>query len=346
VFSVLTTRIAMLQGSQPTRGAKRTDSAGARWSVTSSALGALLWLAAPLSPLGLPPSFGSMEHLFVFMPLVAAPLAILLLSALLDADGATQPPAHRVAQRVQPVAAALVLASFFFPKGALAGGLTAGWSVMTILLAVAGVRRRVPRADAQLSHLSLVAAQLFLPVGAGWLLLSRLGVGPRNFAELTVFLAALHFHFSGFTLQILIAATGRRLQEFPSRLAGLHRYVAFGAIAGIPLIAAGNISSSPVLKFGGVACMVLSTLGLAATSAAVALNTFARPPRGLLLMSAISIAAGMVLAGAYGIGELTGAGWIGIPRMVALHGLLNALGFTLCGLIGHLVLSLRARQPV
>lgn len=335
----------MLQGSLPMQGLTSTDSAGPRWSVMSSALGALLWLAAPLVPVGSPPSFGAIEHVFVFMPLVAAPLAILLLSALLDADGATKPLFHGVAQRVQPVAAAMVLTSFFFPKGALAGGLTAGWLVMTLLLAVGGVRRLKPRADANLSSVSLLAAHLFLPVGAGWLLLSRLGIGPRSFAALTVFLAALHFHFSGFTLQILIAATGRQLQEFPSRLGAVHRCLAIGAIAGIPLIAAGNIVSSLALKFLGVVSMVLSTIGLATTSAAVGLNSRSRTPRRLLLVSAASIAAGMVLAGTYGVGELTGAGWIGIPRMVTMHGLLNALGFTLCGLMGHLLLR-RAQQPL
>jgi hypothetical protein len=53
----------------------------------------------------------------------------------------------------------------------------------------------------------------------------------------------------------------------------------------------------------------------------------------------------MGLAGVYGIGELTGADWIGIPRMVAIHGLLNALGFTWCGLLGHLLLASQPAQP-
>ena len=313
---------------------------GARWGVMSSALGSLLWLAAPLVPVDSAPTFASIEHVFVFMPLVAAPLAILLLSTLLDAASATKSVPYAVARRIQPVAAAMVLASFFLPKGALAGGLTAGWLVMTILLAVGGLRRLQLQADSHLTNVNLLAAHLFLPVGAAWLLLSRLGLGPRNFAPLTVFLAALHFHFSGFTLQILIAATGRKLRESPSRFGAVHRCLAIGAIAGIPLIAAGNIAALPALKFTGVAFMVLSTIALAATSAAVGLNASARAPRQLLLVSAVSVAAGMVLAGFYGVGELTGAGWIGIPRMVAIHGLLNALGFTLCGLFGHLLLQL------
>ena len=52
-----------------------TACAGQRWGVTSGGLGAVVWLAAPWLPVGSPPSFGSIEHVFVFLPLVAAPLA-------------------------------------------------------------------------------------------------------------------------------------------------------------------------------------------------------------------------------------------------------------------------------
>ncbi len=121
-----------------------------------------------------------------------------------------------------------------------------------------------------------------------------------------------------------------------SWLSVLHRALAIGAAAGIPLIAAGNIGHSPVLKFLGVCAMVASTIALAITSTALAWRVPNQTARRLLLLSAASVSAGMLLAGVYGIGELTGRGWIGIPRMVAIHGLLNALGFTLLGLLGHL----------
>jgi YndJ-like protein len=298
----------------------------ARFAIHSAVVGALLWLLAPFAPLGAPPAFGSIEHAFVFLPLVAAPLALQLLSRLLEPDAA---PLLRIARLAQPMAAALVLASFFVAKGRLAGALTAGWLLVTLLLAVGGLRRAR-------SSPSLLAAHLFLPIGAVWLLLSRLGAGPRHFSALTVFLAALHFHYSGFTLQILIAATGRSLPAHRPWLAPLHRSLSIGAIAGIPLIAAGNLLTLPPLKLLGVSAMVLSTLALAVTSTAVALDHPARTPRLLLLTSAASIATAMLLAATYAVGELTGSAWIGIPRMVAIHGLTNALGFTLCGLVGHL----------
>jgi hypothetical protein len=320
---------------------------GARWNVASAILGAALWLMAPLLPIGAPPPFGSIEHTFVFLPLVAAPLALLLLSAMLAP--ADQPSAsfERFARYVQPAAAAAVLASFFVPNGKLAGGLAAAWLLTTVWIALGGGQRLVhARARGQRSNVSLLAAHVFLPVGAVWLLLSRLGVAPRNFSALTVFLAALHFHFSGFTLQILIAATGLRLRGCRPWLTILHRGLATGAIAGIVLIAAGNIAHAPVLKFFGVASVVVSTIALAITSTTVALNAPGRASRVLLLVSAVSLFAAMVLAGVYGIGELTGRAFIGVPRMVAIHGFLNAVGFTFCGLLGHLHLRLVDEVPL
>jgi hypothetical protein len=92
-------------------------------------LGAVLWLAAPFVPSHAPLAFGSIEHTFVFLPLVAAPLVLLLLSRLLDSDGATKPTSFDLAVRIQPFAAAMVLASFFVPKGGLAAALDLGAKV-------------------------------------------------------------------------------------------------------------------------------------------------------------------------------------------------------------------------
>lgn len=320
--------------------ASRSDS---RWSVGSAVMGAVLWLVAPFAPIGAPPSFGSIEHFFLFMPLVAAPLALLLLSVLLQSASQSSDGIHDSARRAQPFAAAMVLASFFLPNGTLAGALAAGWLVVATMTAIGGARRAAHVPGRHRANLSLFAAHVFLPIGAVWLLLSRLGVAPRGLTALTVFLATLHFHFSGFTLQVLIAAAGLQLPERGSWLSTVHRALAIGAAAGIPMIAAGNIGHSPVLKFAGVAAMVASTLALAITSTAASRQAPGRAARFMLLLSAASITAGMLLAGVYGIGEIGGRAWIGIPRMVAIHGALNTLGFTLFGLLGHLRLRLANR---
>jgi hypothetical protein len=72
---------------------------------------------------------------------------------------------------------------------------------------------------------------------------------------------------------------------------------------------------------------------------AVAMGARSALTRSLLVASAASGAAAAGLAGAFGVGELVGREWIGIGTMVAAHGVLMSLGFTLCGLVGHLRLQ-------
>jgi hypothetical protein len=328
-----------------TSTSRESTSPGARWGVTSACIGWAVWLLAPFVPVGSSPSLGSIEHVFLFMPLVTAPLALLLLSVLLGSGSDSSESICRAARRAQPVAAAMGLSSFFLPNGTLAGALASGWLVVAVMIAIGGARRAAHAPGRNGANVSLLAAHVFLPIGAAWLLLSRLGIAPRDLSALTVFLATVHFHFSGFTLQILIAATGLQLPDGGSWPSVLHRALANGAAAGIPLIAAGNIGHSPVLKFLGVSVMVASTLALAITSTAVSWHVAGRATRLMLLVSAASITAAMILAGVYGVGELIGRPWIGMPRMVAIHGLLNALGFTLFGLLGHLRSVLPSNGP-
>ncbi len=322
-----------------------TSSAGLpRWSFASALFGGIVWLVTPALPVAKAPPFGSLEHVFVFFPLVAAPLALALLARMLDSSLGSTSIVYRTAQRVQPIAAAMIVASFLLGKGPRAAVLTVAWLIMAIMIAVAGLPSVKRSHRPLLSSASLTAAMVFLPIGAVWLFLSRLGVGPANFAPITVLLAAVHFHFSGFTLQVLIAATARDLVGGSPRLAATHRGVAVGAIASIPLIALGNVLAAPGLKFVGVSAMVVSVLFLAGASTKLALASRASIRKTLLLVAAASVTVGMLAAMTYGIGELTGANWIGVNRMAAFHGLLNAVGFTFAGLLAHVHSSADTRQ--
>jgi hypothetical protein len=338
-------RLGINRGLERPEGGARMDLTAKRTAhlealgATSAGVGAVAWIAAPQLP-GTPLASWSLEHLFLFMPLVATPLALDLVARLWTEEAPSPGPLLGVARRIQPVAAWLVLSSFCVAKGVAAGILTAAWLGMALMVAAAGVTS-VWRRGLGLSTISLLAAQVFLPVGAVWLLLSRLGIGPRHFSPLTVSLAALHFHFNGFTSQVLIGATARRLSGASPRLVALHRVVTLGAIAGLPLLAAGKALTTPGVRLAGVGVIALSFVGLALTSTSAAVAAKSAVARHLLLASAVSAAAAVVLAGVYGVGELAGQDWIGIERMVRTHGLLMSLGFTLCGLVGHLRLGRR-----
>ena len=303
---------------------------------TSAVIGGTAWLALPLLVGGTRPAAGSIEHLFLLMPLVAAPLALALVSELRSEDGDAL---LRLARSLQPAAAALLLVSFMLPTGKTAGILSLPWLGMALAVAASGVtqvaRRRCPGSIAA----SLIGAQSFLAIGAVWLLLWRLGTGPRSFSPLMVSLAALHFHFNGFTAQVLIAATGRRVTAASTWLRTLHRVVTAAAIGGLPLLALGKALFLPVVRMAGVAAMTVALIGLAVTTIAVAMAARSAVTRALLVVSAASGAAAVGLASAFGAGEFVHREWISVGTMLGVHGALMALGFTLCGIAGHLRLQ-------
>jgi hypothetical protein len=299
--------------------------------------GGLVWLGAPWLPVGERMSIGALDHSFLFFPLVVAPLVLALAASVLQPQGAAR-RLYRLGQRVQPFASASVFASFLVPHGALAGALVLPWTAMAVVLAIAGIPTALRGARPHLSRANLLVAHVLLPVATGWLVAARVGAAPASIGSLGVFLACLHFHFSGFTLQILVAATATRLPAMP-RLAAIHRVVAIGAIVALPLISAGKLVPAPVLLTLGVAIIVIATVALAALGLAIAFVTPVAFARRLLFVSAGSVAAAMVLAALFRVGEHTGIALIGVDRMIVTHGLANALGFVGCGLLAHLRLA-------
>lgn len=57
-----------------------------------------------------------------------------------------------------------------------------------------------------------------------------------------------------------------------------------------------------------------------------------------MVISALSLLITMLAAGAYGVSTFMGWFIIMIPRMVQIHGVLNAFGFALCGILSwHII---------
>jgi len=294
--------------------------------------GAAAWLATPL-PAGSRLPAWSIEHLLLLFPLVAAPLALAVVAALRHEAGAATSGSLELARRLQPIAAALLVLSFVSPTGRGAGALALPWLGVAVASAGSGVSDAVRRRSALPA--ALVAAPLFLAVGAVWLVLARLGAGPRSYSPAMVSLAAAHFHFVGFATQVLAAATQRRLAASP-RLRALCRAASAAALAGLPLLAAGKALALPLARIAGVGAVAVALLALSVTTTSVALAARRASTRALLVASAVSGAAAVGLAAGYGAGELAGREWIGLGTMTAAHGALMALGFTVCGLVAHL----------
>lgn len=261
-------------------------------------------------------AFGVTEVLLLLAVWVIVPLGIRFLP---------ESGPLRAARRVQPLAALLVTISFFFPKGMIAAGFAAPWLAVNGLLALAGLLALRQSLRDGVSALLLLAAMFFPPVGGIHLVASRLGHPLGGFPEPIVLLTAVHFHYTAYAAPILASLASRA--SLAAKLGGL------GLVGGTPLLAAGFLFSQH-LKIAAVGLLVLSGLLIAIGQIQVAVRTPAIASPLLLGLSSLSLIAGMILAAIYEHGYYTGRTWIAIPTMAWSHGILNGVGFSLCGLAG------------
>jgi hypothetical protein len=303
----------------------------------------LLWCAIASAALLGRIWLGPIEVLFLLAPLVHVPLGLQLVRRLRGQFS----PFGRLAMRLIPLGALAAAASFWPHTGLAAGLLAGGWLLICLLAAAEGlvlVFRGVYRSA---EDSCLAVGLLYLAVGGVWLVLSRSGATPMHFAEPIILLTAVHFHFTGFALPVIAAATGRRLSTVAphSPSASLFPYVAAGIIAGPAILAGGFVLASPLWKL--VAALFLATICilLSVLLFSVAPQIKPRSAQVLLSISATSLIFGMVLAGLYVIGDFTQRYWLLIPRMARLHGTANALGFALCGLAGWAFANRETTKP-
>jgi hypothetical protein len=300
------------------------------WSHTPAGLGTAVWLVL-LAMLPGDTAHRTIALLLLLAVLVCTPLALAL--AVTPGLAGRYGWSYHVARRLQPGAALLVVGSYILPTGLPAAVLAAPWLAFTGLVALFGLGRLLERGVESVEAACIDAGLLYLPVGGGWLVLSRLGTNPLDFGDTIALLTAIHFHYAGLIAPILAGLVGRALSPAQRAARPAFRLVAGGVIAGPPLLAAG-IMFAPALETVAAVLLAGSLVGLAAiTALAVVPRVRPRLAQGLLLLSAAASAGAMLLAMLYGLGALSGVRLLSIPQMVQVHGWTNALGFALCGLL-------------
>jgi hypothetical protein len=267
-------------------------------------------------------ALGPIEILFLLAPVVVVPLAMGLTALPADAT-----PALWTARRLQPWAALAVVASFLVHRGYLAAGLASPWLVVTALVAFHGWRR-LWRSAWSTAEVAVSAGCLMLPIGGGWLFLSRLGMGALGFEEPLILLTAVHFHYAAYATLVLVGSLGRAAGDGHA-----FRVIAGGAMAG-PLLLAAGITFSPLLEVVAAGVVVLAVCGLGALTLVRVVPRVPPAARVLLILSSVSAFVAMGLALAYAVGELTSDPIVSLGQMARIHGPLNALGFVLAGLAG------------
>jgi len=304
------------------------------WAAGSATIGAAVWAGTAVVARAGITRMGAVELIFLFAPLVVVPLGMAL-GRTISGPGWYD----SAASRLQPLGAALAVMAMWLPPGRNAAVAALGWLLVCGLLAGGGlvelIRAPWSGADGNVGA-TLAVAKIDLAVGGAWLLASRLGMRPMGVQEPIGLLTAVHFHFAGFATATIAAATLLSAEKRGPQL-WLKRIVAL--IAGLPYLVAAGFLISPALKLGAALMFSVSVAVLA-----LFLRDFgkrAQDPTARVLLQGASAAvfAGMVLSGTYAIADLLGSDVLTILQMARTHGILNAVGFCMLGLLGWLVES-------
>lgn len=307
------------------------DNRELRWSYSSAIVGGIVWI---LSIFVLSPTSGAIpaiETLVLFGVLVVVPLTLPFV--LMGHSDERTRRLHSIVVRVQPAAAIIAAAAFLFSPGLLSALLTLPWLGFAGLTALIGATRFLNRRTFDPAALCIDAGLIYISIAAGWLFVSRMRAHPMGFSDLIVVLTAVHFHYAGFVAPIIAGLTGDRLGN-----TSLFAPIAAGVIASPPLIAIG-ITFSSLVEIIAVVVFAGSLIGLALLMLFSLVPTLeSRLCQASLVISSLSLLITMLAAGAYGISTFTGWFIVTIPRMVQVHGVLNAFGFALCGILGwHII---------
>lgn len=283
----------------------------------------ILWGAFVLAPWDPNRGIGTIERLFLLGPLVVAPLGLQL--------------AGVDSLWLLLIAAVGAAISFLAPTGTIAGMLVAPWLAVCIWIAIGGLWQRRTHLTPSTQHLGeicRVVGMIGLAVGAVGLLQSRWGMQPLGFQEPLVLLVAVHFHFAAFVTPLMAAEVLDRTGDENGKMKWMLTICAAG---GSPLLAAGYLLHARPVRLTGATLLVVALMMMAAWVLWSLRKIEPLAARALLGVSAIAAVVAMVYASVYAVADYFGEVWIAIPQMARTHGVLQAVGFSVCGLLGWIV---------
>ena len=226
---------------------------------------------------------------------------------------------------VWPALGLLAAVGLLLPRSPLAVALVLPYAGACAAVTLLGLRRAVQHARVEVRELTALTAAGSLSVAALSLVVERAGVELLGFSLAVHGLTVAHFHFAGFAAALLAGLTAAAA---PGRLSTLG---ALAVPAGTALVAVGHFTG----RWTELAGAVVLTVGLLSTSW-VALRRVRLPDaasRALLRTACLATPVTMLLAVHFALGRATGLPHLSIPETAATHGVLNALGVGLCGLL-------------
>jgi hypothetical protein len=293
-------------------------------------IGCGLWLALALASFAPRVHLGIIEVLFLLGPWVVVPLG----AELVRGAGASK---NNVVRDWVPIAAAsLTTVSFFLDNRTAAAWFASAWLLVCAAFAGDGLRRFVIAGTRSFTQFCFAAGEGYLLVAGIWLVASRAGLQLLAFREPIVLLTAVHFHFAGFASAVLAGLVD---EAFAGRRGGPILRAALLAVVLGPGILGLAFLLGPKVKLAAALMIALGQLGLAGGMVCVGMASKNSGGRWLLYVASASVAAGMILAAVWAIGEYPLQAFVNIRQMAEFHGVINAVGFVVCGLVGWSLLK-------
>jgi len=237
-------------------------------------------------------------------------------------------PGAALARRVWPIGAVLGAISLWLPRGPFATTLATAYATAAAVLCAYAISRPTRPRSAWPAEIAVLTALLSLAVAAGALLAERAGYPLFGFRPTVLVLTVAHFHFAGFAAALI---AGLQTRIAPGKSADL---AALTVPAGTVLVLIGYFTAEFVELAGALVLTAgMWTVGWLTWRYARSVGPD-RLTAALLAGSAAVLVASMVLAVSWALGEATGLPHPSLAWMAATHGVANALGFTLCAMVG------------
>ncbi|AGZ44792.1 hypothetical protein AFR_32670 [Actinoplanes friuliensis DSM 7358] len=237
-------------------------------------------------------------------------------------------PAAEVARRFWPVGAIAGAVSLWLPRGPVATALATIYAIGAALLCAYAVSRPIRPRREWPAEAAVLTALISPAIAASALIAERAGYHLFGFELGVLVLTVAHFHFAGFAAALI---AGLQTRIAPGRAADA---AALTVPAGTLLVFVGYFTAEAVELAGALVLTAgMWTVGwliwrYSRTSVPDRLTAT------LLGVSAAVLAVSMVLAVSWALGEATGLPHPSLAWMAATHGVANALGFAVCGMVG------------
>ena len=246
------------------------------------------------------------------------------------------PQVYRAAMIFLPIAAICGGISLALPEGIPAKILAIPWLLETFLVALFGLTRFLSRRSHPLDELVLDAGLAYTALGGVWFIIWRFGLTPFDFGTNIIILTAVHFHYINLTAMLFAAMVGRSLTAHRKP----YEAAAVGLIVAPQFVATGITVSVVELELIGAIIIAASLITVTFLTIRLILPTIERPiAKWLLAIACAIIFLTMAFAVAYPLGRLSDWWGLTFSDMLRWHGVLNALVFGFCGLLGWNLLA-------